>query len=412
MVLGQILVITLALTGVKGSPQLLSEQQALERARQYCRMVEFGPFEPAGNLQHRLDVDEVMRSPIPNDPNAIVFQFRTALVGVNLQSGRIVGYADFRTVPWASVESVPLLSQAQLLEFTLRYHELAGQTDPLEVLAIGRQVSEQSDERDNPFKVHLLRKVLGLPYTDELGIFMTIEERSGRLKAYEIFEPSLPVPPSTIVPQTNAQNARAQMAASLFSRYPRLTELCVTMPARLAIWKPNLQGLSGGAFAFHDIAPAQMQLFQANRGVLTYWGRFCNNSDPQRATAGFQIYVDGMTGRVLASQDTFSTGRLGGDPRSGSKGREPFGWDVSQSSIEVSSGSKRTLVEKAQIDLAKTPFKAEKGKEVIVHFGKVYLRCQFFVKSGLLATERDGIRSFGKPNMALLKSLKGLVKKN
>jgi hypothetical protein len=60
----------------------------------------------------------------------------------------------------------------------------------------------------------------------------------------------------------------------------------------------------------------------------------------------------------------------------------------------------------AEVDLAAPTELREPGREVVLAFGKVTLRCKFHPKSGLLSTTRDGMASYGRPNQRLLKALR------
>lgn len=92
-------VVTLpSLLGLTLSLGQISEQQALERAKAFCLAVERGPFEPSTTPGHKLEVDEVVRSPGARQ-NTVTFRFWTAWVGVDLMTGKVVGYLDHRSFP-------------------------------------------------------------------------------------------------------------------------------------------------------------------------------------------------------------------------------------------------------------------------------------------------------------------------
>lgn len=92
--------------------------------------------------------------------------------------------------------------------------------------------------------------------------------------------------------------------------------------------------------------------------------------------------------------------------------RSAFLWDVGPVDIRIYHGSKSHKVLHASVARTGKPRGEETGKEVTLHFGKLFLRCKFFRRSGLLLTERDGKKSYGKPSANLLKALRSLTATN
>ena len=377
----------------------ISEQQALERAKAYCLAVERGPFEPSTTPGHRLEVHEIGRYPGVRQ-NTISFHFWTAYVGVDLMTGKIVGYHDGRSFPYQMAESLPDLPYEQVFPLINQYYQLAGQSRELVPEWIGQH---GATEIDNPYNAHIMVTHGGIPYISEHGLHFIVEEHSGRLQRFETFELDLPEPPNNLIPTVLESEARAQMTAFIFVRYPVNNQL-YERSVRLQLWRPHAHER---AYAYRNFTMGQVLLIQQNGAILAYRGRFQNRIENDRNTDWFDVFVDAQLGHVLALSYNRGRDAIGGSA-SGDR-RSAFLWDVGPANIRVYHGAKSQRVLNTYVSKTGKPKVVEKGKDVYLHFGKLFLRCRFFRASGLLVTERDGMKSYGKPSSSLLKALRTLT---
>jgi hypothetical protein len=181
---------------------------------------------------------------------------------------------------------------------------------------------------------------------------------------------------------------------------------------RLAMWRPVVEAPQ--IYKVFDLSPEQRARAQANTCTLVYWGSFHAESpyvDPfENENAGrpgplVQVYVDAMTGRVLAIEG--GDYGIGGDSRP--RPKAPFGWDIGPADMTVQAGSKSVAVKDARVDLCPPKGDPKQGVELFLSFAHVTLRCRFDPKTGLLSTIRDGQVSFGKPNEALLAAIQSAL---
>jgi hypothetical protein len=173
---------------------------------------------------------------------------------------------------------------------------------------------------------------------------------------------------------------------------------------RLGICKPDL---TQGAYDYLNLTPNQIKRARDGKGILVYWGPYWDKPDEIEARAGFHAWVDAHSGTVLGARDSVG----GGFGRRSAK-RFPFAWGLPESTVCIYKESATRVVKNAAVQFVSSPKELENGSPVTLKIERLVLLCRFLPKSGLLLAERDGIKSFGKPNAPLLKALREMTCSN
>jgi hypothetical protein len=250
-----------------------------------------------------------------------------------------------------------------------RYHGAAGHADIIQAFTVElvKGAAPEAD-RGNYFLLHLLRTHAGVPFTDEWGALLKIEQRSGRLLGYLLLE-NLPIPPSLLLPNLSESEARPQMVAKVFALFPMLDELVEIRQVRLGIWRPPVDP---SGYRFLDLTPLQQTMGQENQGILVYWSVF--NQVSKRGAA--KVILDAQTGSVLAVEGHAGGGFPGGYPK-----RAAFEWGIGPGQWEVFRDSRRCAVSNGRVELTKPPSKSEAGIPVILRVEKLHPALPFLSRS-------------------------------
>lgn len=328
-----------------------------------------------------------------SDPLCFKVRHFASSAHVRKSDGHIRLYHDSGPLEsMSSTWSANALSVHQVQSLVQEYYNLASAT-PTDLIFWA--VLQEQDGAPMQYRIVFSANLAGFPYSETCEA--EVEHVTGRLIGIDthLF---IPQPPSNTTVNVSEANAR-QVALAYMAQNKGATVLEESLPLRVVAWKPDYPVENPEAF----LSTEQVQAAQAGRAVLAWYGKFLDHtgSSPKGgAPRFFEVYIDAHSGQ-LSEIVTYTA--AGGDLSL----KPPHGWDLGLGRLAVGAHDKQQVVPQADVGLVsvKSLAGAPKGDRVTLTRGALSLVCYFDRATGLLTVDRNGRRSFGKPNPALLRAL-------
>ena len=370
--------------------QGISQEQALLKAQQFCRVAARGrtaqPIELPTWSATRVSFFGRMSAP----HRSVWLNF-----GDGISSVAVTDEGRVRSAALPSADSLPqtwqtgrALSTPALLEVAQQCFEAAGFDGQLRLNYCRRATDSRSDRC---FELSAAPSFRGVPYSFGYESTFTVEHTTGRLEDMSLPYDELPTPPASLNPGISLNNASA-MIASFLRNHEGVSRAYFYAPTELGIWGPRrLNGFDG-------LNQEDLNRQAAGQGMLVYYGVVFDldrtSADLRTTWGSYGVIVDAEDGRVI----TMWANRAGGFG-GGAKAPSPYSWNLDEPHRAGTTGHQTLHRGPIRVDFVKFTQKPPfTGKPVNLTCGRITYAAQFDPGSGLLSIRTHGRHSIGRPD--------------
>ena len=364
------------------SPQL-NEAAALQMAKDFARLVEFGDRELSSSMPHSWILDEAS-----TNARQYSFHFRTFEIDISREESPKIGYVDFRSDRRDSATITTAIHPEELTNMARRFLHAAGYNQPFDLYEVQNQGPEirQTD-------LWFLPTSGSIAYCADTALArVSINSYSGRLTALGCSLYNPPELPASLTPALELIVGTVTLRAHIFALNPELEGLYDFREIRLGLWVPQAPV---GHRVVSGLTPAQIQAGKENRAMLVYWGTLLNGPTEEESNRSFRVYIDAHTGKLLSYWEGLKSGGFGGEK---AKRRAPFAWDIGPATLTLSCGKKSRSVPQARIERVGAKTFSPTQKDLAITLGRFTFRADYDAKQGLLRHKSPNGATYGRPD--------------